>query len=217
MFHSIATPWTVVHHALLSLGFSRQEYWSALPYPSPGNLSDPGIEPTSPALAAGFFNTFSSVQFSGSVMFNSFMTPWTAAHQASLSFTIFWSLLKLMSIELVMSSNQLILYCPFILLPSNFLSIRLFSNEFALCFKWAKYWGYSFSISPSNEYFELICFRIDWLDLLAIQGTLKSLLQHHSSKASTIQHSAFFMVQLTYIHDYWKNHRFDYLDLLLTK
>ena len=103
-----------------------------------------------------------------------FAIPWTAAHQASLSFTIFWSLLKLMSIELVMSCNQLILYCPFLFLSSNFLSIRLFSNEFALCFKWAKYWGYSFSISPSNEYSELISFRIDWFDFLAVQRNLKS-------------------------------------------
>ena len=120
--------------------------------------------------------------------------PWTAARQASMSFTISWSLLNLMSIESVMPSNQLFLCRPLLLLPSIFPSIRVFSNDSALCLKWPKY--RSFSISPSNEYSGLISFRIDWLDLLAVQGTLKSLFQHHSSKASVLQHSAFFMVQL---------------------
>ena len=135
------------------------------------------------------------------------MTPWTAARQASLSITNSRSLPKLMSIESVMPSNHLILCHPLLLLPSIFPSIRVFSNELALHNRWPKYW--SFSISPSNEYSGLISFRMDWLDLLAIQGTLNSLLQHHSSKASILQHSAFFIVQLTSIHDYWKNHSFD--------
>ena len=138
-----------------------------------------------------------------------FATPWTAACQASLSFTIFPSLLKLMSVESVRPSNHLV-FCPPLLLPSVFPSIRRFSNESALHLRWPKYWSFSFSISPSNEYSELISFRMDWLDLVAVQGTLKSLFQHHSSKASTLWHSAFFMVQtLTSIHDHWKNHSFD--------
>ena len=139
------------------------------------------------------------------------MTPWTVASQAFLSFTISCSLLKLMSIESVMQSNHLILSCPLLLLPSIFHSIRIFSSELALCIRWPKYW--SFSISLSNEYSGLISFRTDWFDLLAVQGTLKSLVQHHSSKASILWHSAFFMVQLTSINDYWKNHSFDYTDL----
>ena len=137
---------------------------------------------------------FSTVQFSHSVMFDS-VTPWTAARQASLSNTNSWSLLKLMSIESVMASNHLILCCLLLLLPSIFPSIRVFSNELVYI-RWAKYWSFTFSISPSNEYSGLISFRMDWLDLLAIQGTLKSLLQHHSSKASVLQCSAFFIVQL---------------------
>ena len=127
-----------------------------------------------------------------------FVTPWTAAHQASLSFTIFWSLLKLKSIESVMPSNYLILCCPLLLLPSLFPSIRAFSNESDLHIRWSKYWRFSFSISPSNEYSGQISFRMDWLDLLEVQGTLKSLLQHHSSKESIIWHSAFFRVQLSH-------------------
>ena len=126
------------------------------------------------------------------------VSPWAAAHQASLSFTISWSLLKLMSIESVMPSNHLILYCPLLLLPSIFPSIRVFANESALHVKWPKYWNFSFSISPSNEYSGLISLRIDWLDHLAVQGTLKSLLQHHSSKTSILHHSAFFIVQLSH-------------------
>ena len=122
--------------------------------------------------------------------------PWTAALQASLSFTISWSLLKLMSIESVMSFNHLILCHPLLLLPSIFLSIRVFSNESALCIRWPRYWSFSFSTSPCNEYSGLISFKIDWFDLLAVQGTLKSLLKHHSLKASTLWSSAFFMVQL---------------------
>ena len=138
------------------------------------------------------------------------MTPWTAACQASLSITISQSLLKLMSIESVMLSNHLLLCCPLLLLPSIFPSIRVFSNESGMHSRWPKYWSFSFSISPFNEYSGLISFRMDCFDLLAVQGTLKSLLQHHSSKASALQRSAFFMVQLfTSIHDYWKNHSFD--------
>ena len=139
-----------------------------------------------------------------------FATPWTAARQASLSITNSRSLPKLMSIESVMPSNHLILCHPFLLLPSIFPQIRVFSNESALRIRWPKYWSFSFNISPSNEYPRLISFRMDWLDLLAVQGTLKSLLQHHSSKASILQHSALFIVQLSHpIHDHWKNHSLD--------
>ena len=125
------------------------------------------------------------------------VTPWTAAPQAPLSLTISQSLLKVMFIESVMPSIHLILCCSLPLKPSIFPSIRVFSDELTLRIRWSKYWSFSFSISPSNEYSGLISFRIDWFDLLAEQGTLKSLLQHHSSKASIFQHSAFFMVQLT--------------------
>ena len=137
------------------------------------------------------------VQFSCSVVSDS-ATPWTAARQAFLSITNLWSLPKLTSIELVMPSNHLILCGPLLLLPSIFPSIRVFSNKSALCIRWPKYWSFSFSISPSNEYSGLISFRIDWFDLLAVQGTLKSLLQHRSSKASIFWHSAFFIVQLSH-------------------
>ena len=126
-----------------------------------------------------------------------FATPWPAACQASLSITSSRSLLKLMSIKSVMPSNHLILGCP-LLLPSIFPSIRVFSIESVLLIRWPKYWSFSFSVSPSNDYSGLISFRIDWLDLLAVQGTLKSLLQHHSSKASVLRHSAFFTVQLSH-------------------
>ena len=126
------------------------------------------------------------------------MTPWTAARQASLSITNSRILLKLMSTESVMPSNHLILCHPLLLLPSIFPSIRVFSNESALRIRWPKYWSFNFSISHSSEYLGLISFRMDWLDLLAVQGTLKSLLQHHSSKASILQCSAFFMVQLSH-------------------
>ena len=124
--------------------------------------------------------------------------PRTTARQASLSITNYQSLLKLLSIESVMPSNSLILCRPLLLLPSIFPSIRVFSKESVFRIRWPKYWSFSFSISPSNEYSELISFRIEWLDLLAVQGTLKSLLQHHSSKAPILQHSAFFVVQLSH-------------------
>ena len=123
-----------------------------------------------------------------------FATAWTTASQASLFFTISWTLLQLMSIESLMSPNHLILCCPFLLLPSIFPSVRVFSNESALRIRWLKCWNFSFSISPSNEYSGLISFRMDWLDLLAVQGTLKSLLQHHCSKEPILQCSAFFTV-----------------------
>ena len=127
-----------------------------------------------------------------------FVMPWTAACQASLSITNSLSLLKWMSITSVMPSNHLILCHPLLLPPSIFPSIRVFSNESVLCIRWPKYWRFSFSINPSNEYSGLISFRIDWLDLLAVQGTLKSLIQHHSSKASVLWCLAFFIVQLSY-------------------
>ena len=130
-----------------------------------------------------------------------FATPWTAARQAFLSLTIFQSLLKFMSIELVMLCNHLILCHPLLLLPSVFPSMRVFSSELTLCIWWPKYWSFSFSISPSNEYSALISITIDWFDLLAVQGkTLKSLLQHHSSKASILWCSNFFMVQLSHMY-----------------
>ena len=125
-----------------------------------------------------------------------FATPWIAARQTSLPINSSWSLFKLTSIESVMPSNHLILCHPLLLPPSIFPSIRVFSSESVLWIRWPKYWGFSFSISPSNEYSGLISFRINWLDLLAVQGTLRSLLQHHSSKASILQCSAFWMVQL---------------------
>ena len=126
-----------------------------------------------------------------------FVTPWTEACQASLSITNYWNLFKLMSLELVMPSSQLILCRPLLLLPSIFPSIRVFSNESVLYIRWPKYWSFSFSISPSNEYSGLISFRMDWFVLLSLQGTLKSLLQHHSLKASILQCLAFFIVQLS--------------------
>ena len=139
---------------------------------------------------------FSSVQSLSHVRL--FVTPWTAARQASLSITNCQSLLKLMSIELVMPSNHLILCRPLLLPPSIFPSFRVFSNESVLCIRWPKYRSFSFSISPSNEYSRMISFKIDWFDPLAVQGTLKSFLQHHSSKASILRRSAFFIVQLSH-------------------
>ena len=174
-----ATPWTVAYQAPPSMGFSRQEYWSGLPFPSPGDLPNPGIEPGSPEFQADALTS---------------EPP---------------SLPKLMSIESVMPSNHLILCHPLLLLPSIFPNIRVFSNQSALCIRWPKYWSFSFNISPSNEYSGLISFKMDWLDLLAVQGTRKSLLQH-SSKASILWPSAFFYSPtLISIHDHWKNHSLD--------
>ena len=127
-----------------------------------------------------------------------FATPWTVARKASLSITNSWNLLKLMSIESVMPSSHLILCRPLLLLLSIFPSIRVFSSESVLCIRWSNYWSFSFSISPSNEYSGLISFTIDWFDLFAVRGTLKSLLQYHSSKASILWHSTFFLVQLSH-------------------
>ena len=175
-------------------------------FPSSGGSSPPRDRTLvflSSALAGGFFTNsitsgqVRSGQLSRSVVSDS-ATPWTVACQASLSITNSKSLLKLLSVESVMPSNHLILCCPLLLLPSVFPSIRVFSNESVLCIRCPKYWSFSFNISLSNEYSGWISFRMDWLDLLAVQGTLKSLLQHHSSKASILQCSAFFIVQLSH-------------------
>ena len=142
------------------------------------------------------FQKFSSVQPLSHVQL--FVTPWTAALQSSLSITNSWSLLKLRYIESVMPSNHLVLCHPLLLLPSIFASIRIFSNESVLHIRWPKNWHFSYSINPSKEYSGLISLRMDWFDPFTVQGTLKSLLQHHSSKASILQHSAFFIVQLSH-------------------
>ena len=208
--------------------FSRQEYWSELPCPSPGDLPDPGIEPGSPVLQVNslpteptgkpnrllnfvkyfsvsvemiiFFSLYSIVVVIVQLLSHVwlFTTPWTIAHQASLSFTIPQSLLKLMPIESVMPSNHLILCHPLLFLPSIFPSIRVFSSKLALHIRWWKYWSFSFSINPSNQYSGLTSFRTDWFDFLAVQGTLRQLLQCHSSKALILQFSAFFMIQLSH-------------------
>ena len=146
----------------------------------------------------GVILPFSSVQSLSRVRL--FVTPWTAVRQVSLSITNSQSLLKLKFIELVMPFNHLILCHPLLFLPSIFSSVRVFSNELGLCVRWPKYWSFSFSINPSNEYSWLISFRIDWFDLFAVQGTLKSLLQHHSSKVSILWCPAFFMVQLSHLY-----------------
>ena len=137
------------------------------------------------------------------------MTPWTAAHQASLSVTNSWSLPKLISVETVMPSNHLILCHPLLLWPSIFPSIRVFANNSLLCIRWPKYWSFCFNISPSSEHSRLISFRMDWLDLLSVQGTWKSLLQHHSSSTLSFLYSP----TLTSIYDYWENYSLDYTDL----
>ena len=144
-----------------------------------------------------------------------FVTPWTAAHQAFLSLTISQSLLKLMSIESVMTSNHLIFCHPNFLLLSIFPSIRVFSSELVLHIRWAKYWSFSFSISPSSEYSGLISFRIDWFDLFVVQETLKSLLQHQFESINSLVLSLLYGPTFTSVHDYWKNHSFDYTDLCL--
>ena len=185
--------------------FSRQEYWSGLPFPSPRGPFQPRDWTRVSCIAGGFFTNWATrevlclplmillfhvfgVQSLSYVWL--FATPWTAVCQASLSFTISWSLLKLMSTESVMSSKHLTPCHPLLLLPSIFPRIRVFSNKSALCIWWPKNWSFSFSISPSNEYSGLISFRMDLFDFLVVQGTLKSLLQYHSSKASILQHSA---------------------------
>ena len=150
---------------------------------------------------------FSSVQSLSRVRLS--VTQWTAAHQASLSITNSQSLLKLISFESVMPSNHLILCHPLLLLPSIFPSIRVFSNESVLLIRWPKYWSFSFNISSYNEYSGVISFRMDWLDLLAVQGTLKSLLQHQCSHINSLVLNFPYSSTLTSIHDYWKNHSFD--------
>ena len=158
------------------------------------------VEERGPSYTTGsdvnWYSHYEEYQFSSVAQSCLFVTPWTAARQASMPITNSQSLHKLMSIESVMPSNHLILCHPLLLPPSIFPSIRVFSNESALRIRWPKYWSFSFNISPSSEYSGLISSRMDWVDLLAVQGTLKSLLQHHSSKASIIRHSAFFTVHL---------------------
>ena len=193
----LATPWTVARQAPLSMGFSRQECWSGLPCCPLGDLPNPGMESKflmSSALAGQFFTTGAPCCCSVTQPCPTLCNPMDCSTPGFLSITNSWSLLKLMSIKSVMPSNHIILCRPLLLLPLIFPSIRVFSNESVLHIRWPEYWSFSFSISPSNEYSGLISFRIDWLDLLAVQGTLKSLLQHHSSKASILQHSAFFIV-----------------------
>ena len=153
----------------------------------------------------------SSVQSLSHVQF--FVTPCTATLQVSLSIINSWSLLKLRSIKSVMPSNHLILCCPLLLLLPIFLSIRVFSNKSALHIRWPKYWNFSFSTSPSNDYSGLISFRMDWFDLFAVQETLKSLLQHQLESINSLVLSLLYGPTLTFIHDYWKNHSFDYRDL----
>ena len=174
---------------------------------------DPGQLPNADFSLRHLHSNTTSVQFSSIQSLSRvqlFATPWTAVRQASLSITNSWSLLKLMSVELVMPSNHLILRHPLLLLASIFPSIRVFSNESALHIRWPKYWSFSFSISLFNEYSGLTSFSMDWLDLLAVQGTLHSILQHHSSKS--INSSALSFLHnptLTSIHDHWKNHSLD--------
>ena len=174
----IVTSWTIDHQAPLSLGFSRQEYWSGLPWSPPGELLNPGIENVPP-------------QFSCSVMYDS-LRPYGLEHA------------RLPSPSPTPGAGDVIQPSHPLLSPSPptsiFASIRVFSNESVLCIRWPKYWSFSFSISPSNEYSGLISFRIDFFDLLVVQGTLKSLLQHHTSKASIVRLSAFYMVQLSYLY-----------------
>ena len=162
-----------------------------------------------PYIMLYFLGVLGSVQFSCSVMSASLLPPWTAACQASLSITNSQSLLKLMSIELVMPSNHFILCHPLLLPLLIFPSIRVFSNKSVLHIRGPNYWSFSFSLSHSSEYSGLISFRVDWLYLLAVQGILKSLLQHHSSKASVLWCSAFFVSNSHSIYDCWKNHSFD--------
>ena len=164
-------------------------------------------QPKASLLSSFRLRSFSSVQSLIGVWL--FATPRTAEHQASLSITNSWSLLKLISVESVMPSNHFILCRPLLLLPSIFPSIRVFSKESVLCIRWSKNWSFSFSISPSNEYSGLISFRMDWFDLLAVQGTLKSLLQRHSSKVNSSVLSFLYNPTLTSTHEYWKNHSFN--------
>ena len=191
MSNSLAISWTVARQAHLSMEFSRQEYWSGLPFPSPGDLPNAGSNLRLPDWQADSLplsyreaqievhNQFSSVQSFSRVPL--FVTLWTAACQTSLSIINSQSLLKLLSIELVMPSNHLILCRTLLLLLLIVPSTRVFPNESVLCIRWPKYWSFNFSISPFSEYSGLISFRMEWLDLLAVQGTFKSLLQQFKS------------------------------------
>ena len=188
-----AAPWTTACQAPLSMELSRQENWSGLPFPPPWDFPDPGSnpclswflfwQPKSWLCPQNVWNYHLSVRFSSVQLLSRvrlFATPWITARQASLSITNSQSSLKLTSVESVMPSSHLVLCHPLFLLPPIPPSIRVFSNESTLCMRWPKYWSFSFSISPSNEHQGLFSFRMDWLDLLAVQGTLKSLLQHHN-------------------------------------
>ena len=191
--------------------FSRLE-WIAISF---SRMSSQPSDQTQVSLIAGRFFTISGkwivVQLPSCVWL--FVTPWIASHQPSLSLFISWSLPKFLSIESVMLSNHLFLYHPLLLLPSVFPSMRVFSNELALCVWWPKYWSFSLNISPSKDYSGLISFKIDWFDFLAVQGSLRSL-QHHSSKASVLQCSVLFMVQLSHLYTTTgKDHSLDYMDL----
>ena len=200
------TPWTVACQAPPSTGIlqARILEWVAIPFSRGSSQPRDGTQVS--RIAGRFFTGWATMEALSRIQFSSvqllshvwlFETPWTAARQASLSVTSSRSLLKLMSIESMMPSSHLILCC-LLLLPPIPPSIRVFSSESTLHIRWLKYWSFSFSISPSSEYSGLISFRMDWMDLLAVQGTLKSLLQHHSSKASILQHLAFFTVQLSH-------------------
>ena len=182
------------------MGFSRQEYWNGLPFPAPGDLPDLGIKPMSPAWQVDSLplshlgSPDQSICCSVIQFCLTLCNPMDCSRPGSLSFTISQSLLKLMSIESVTPSNHFILCRPLLLLPSTFSSINIFFNKSALCIKWLKRSSFNFGISPSNEYSGLISFRIDWSDLLVVQGTLKSLIQHHSLKELILWCSAFFVV-----------------------
>ena len=194
------------------ISFSHKKSWSTDAYTIWMNLKNIILSKISQAqrlytMIPFIWNILSSVQSLSRVQL--FATPWNAARQASLSITNSQNLLKLMSIESVMPSNHLILCRPLLFPPSIFPSIRVFSNSSVLRIKWPKYWSFCFSINPSDEYSGLISFRTDWFELLAVQRTLKSLLQHHSSKASILWHSVLYSPALTSIHDYWKNCSFD--------
>ena len=200
---------TLVYRALQDLFKCCTQYASKFGKLSSGHRTGKGqfsFQSQRRAMPKNVQVQFSSVQFSCSLL----PTPWTEACKASLSITNFRSLLKLMSTKSMMRSNHLILCHPLLLLPPILASNRVFSNESVLHIRWPKYWTFSFSISPSNEYSGLISFRIDCFDLLAVQGTLKkSLLQHHNSKASVLWHSALFIVRLSHLYRTEKNHGFD--------
>ena len=198
------TLWTVARQVLCPWGFSRWEYWNVLSCPPPRYLPHPGIEPVSPVapeLQQILYKPFTSFSVSSVQSLSRvwlFATPWTAARQASLSITNSQTP-RVHHVHCVSDPIQpSIPVHPFLLLPSIFPSIRVFSNESALHIRWPKYWSFSFNINPSNAHPGLISFWMDWLELLAVQGTLKSLLQHHSSKSSILQHSAFLIVQLSH-------------------